>query len=437
MNHVRIGMIIIGAVLIALLSALLGGTGTAQAQEPEFLFTFGSSGSGDGEFLSPREVDVDLNDAMYVLDRDNRRVQVFDASGSYLYQFPIPGSSFKPAALAVDTNSGNIVVVDAGAHRAQVFDTGGTLLFQFGSFGSGDGQFNEPINVDIDENGKIYVADFYNHRIQIFAPDGSYLFQIGSFGTGDGEFNNIHGVYVDPLGQIYGVDFQNKRVQVFDDQGTFLFKFDLLAGTISPSNIHMDQTGRIYVIDETADHIQVYAPGGTFLFTVGTSGSGNGQFHVPRGITFMQSGNLVVADAANNRIQVFAINGAPDCSTAVPSTDLLWPPNHKFVSIDVLGVTDPDGDGVTLSVDSIYQDEAVDAPGSGKTAPDGQGVGTASAQVRAERVGGGNGRVYHIGFTAEDGNGGSCSGEVLVSVPHKKKSTAVDDGALFDSTVVP
>lgn len=130
-------------------------------------------------------------------------------------------------------------------------------------------------------------------------------------------------------------------------------------------------------------------------------------------------------------------NSAPVCDGAEPSISMLWPPNHQFVSIEVEGVTDPDGDPVTITIDSIFQDEAVDAPGSGNTAPDGMGIGTSTAQVRAERVGGGNGRVYHIFFTATDGNGGSCSGEVLVGVPKSPNRTAVDDGALFDSTVTP
>jgi hypothetical protein len=112
----------------------------------------------------------------------------------------------------------------------------------------------------------------------------------------------------------------------------------------------------------------------------------------------------------------------------------LWPANHKFKAITINGVADPDGDTVSLTVDSIFQDEAVNAPGSGNTTPDGQGVGTVTAQVRAERAGGGNGRVYHIRFTANDGQGGSCSGEVLVGVPHSNNGTAVDDGALYDST---
>lgn len=130
----------------------------------------------------------------------------------------------------------------------------------------------------------------------------------------------------------------------------------------------------------------------------------------------------------------------PDCSAAAASIDSIWPPNHKFVDISVFGVTDPDGDSVTITIDSIFQDEPVDTFGDGKFTPDGIGVGTDTAEVRAERAGTkkvpGNGRVYHINFTADDGKGGSCSGEVLVGVPHDKgkRSVPVDEGALYDST---
>jgi hypothetical protein len=135
-------------------------------------------------------------------------------------------------------------------------------------------------------------------------------------------------------------------------------------------------------------------------------------------------------------------NQPPVCSDAYPSPDLLWPPNHKFVPIEIMGVTDPDGDDVTLTVTSIRQDEAVDAIGSGNTAPDGQGVGTDTAQVRAERIGDpkvpGNGRVYYIGFEASDGKA-SCQGKVQVGVPHDqgKGSTPIGDGEIYDSTAQP
>ncbi|MCA9956989.1 MAG: hypothetical protein KC434_19805, partial [Anaerolineales bacterium] len=130
------------------------------------------------------------------------------------------------------------------------------------------------------------------------------------------------------------------------------------------------------------------------------------------------------------------LNSPPNCDGAYASVGELWPPNGSFVAINVLGVTDADGDAVSIIIDSIYQDEPVWGPGSGNTSPDGMGIGTDTAYVRAERMGNGDGRFYHIFFTASDGNGGSCSGEVLVVVPRNRgvRNEPVDGGALYDST---
>ena len=132
------------------------------------------------------------------------------------------------------------------------------------------------------------------------------------------------------------------------------------------------------------------------------------------------------------------LNTPPDCSDAHASSDELWPPNHKYVDVHILGVSDPDGDPVTITVNGITQDEPVDAAGKrdGKTSPDGMGVGTNIASVKAERQGKGNGRVYEISFTAMDDQGAECSGVVQVCVPHDKRPghVCIDDGQNYDST---
>lgn len=126
------------------------------------------------------------------------------------------------------------------------------------------------------------------------------------------------------------------------------------------------------------------------------------------------------------------LNSPPDCSTSLTAHVSLWPPNHKMTSIDVLaatGITDPDGDPVTIVINAITQDEPVAGPA------DGAGLGGGIASIRAERDGNGNGRVYGIAFTASDNKGGSCQGILFVSVPHSNNgSPAVDDGQVFDST---
>jgi hypothetical protein len=109
-------------------------------------------------------------------------------------------------------------------------------------------------------------------------------------------------------------------------------------------------------------------------------------------------------------------------------------------------VTDPDGNPVSLTIDSIFQDEPTNTDGDSSHTPDGRIIanpaGGSRAEVRAERSGTkktpGNGRVYHIDFTATDGKGGTCAGEVLVCVPHDQggRSACIDGGPLYDSTGV-
>ena len=132
--------------------------------------------------------------------------------------------------------------------------------------------------------------------------------------------------------------------------------------------------------------------------------------------------------------QVPANPSPPVCDGATASVGSLWSPNHEFRAINVLGVTDPDDDPISIMITSIFQDEPVLSPDTGNTSPDGQGVGTSTAQVRAERIESGNGRVYHISFRAWDPSGGFCTGAVTVDVPPTRNATAVDDGAVYDST---
>jgi hypothetical protein len=130
-------------------------------------------------------------------------------------------------------------------------------------------------------------------------------------------------------------------------------------------------------------------------------------------------------------------NQPPQCGLATPSLDTLWPPDHKMTEAQILGVTDPDGDPVTIRVDGVTQDEPTDGLGDGDTAPDATGVGASSAFLRSERSGTGNGRVYAIAFTAQDGRGGACQGIVNVCVPHSPGRSCVNDGTSFDSLFSP
>lgn len=154
--------------------------------------------------------------------------------------------------------------------------------------------------------------------------------------------------------------------------------------------------------------------------------------------TYAADLDVTDADGAtgSDDLRIRVLNQPPDCSAAGPSIGELWPPNHRMVDVTLDGVVDGDGDPIDVVVTQIRADEPVEANGDGTSSPDGTGVGTSTASVRAERQGGGNGRVYQITWTATDPLGGACQATATVSVPHSAgpKGVAVDDGPRYDAT---
>jgi len=165
---------------------------------------------------------------------------------------------------------------------------------------------------------------------------------------------------------------------------------------------------------------------GTYTYTPNANFNGEDSF------TFVANDGTVNSNIATVTITVTPVNDAPVCS-APTAASYIWPPNHKMVSIGAtMNTSDVDGDTVTVAISSIFQDEPTNGLGDGDTSPD---ANLALGQVRAERSGTGDGRVYVITMTASDGEGGSCSGTVQVIVPHsmKKPVTAVNSGATYNS----
>lgn len=137
--------------------------------------------------------------------------------------------------------------------------------------------------------------------------------------------------------------------------------------------------------------------------------------------------------SATTSVTVGNVNDPPIVTSARASQASLWPPNHKMVLISILGVVDPERNA-TIQITSVTQDEPTDGLGDGDTPVDAIVNADGTVLVRAERAGNGNGRVYHVHFTATDFEG-SAAGVVLVSVPHSKSgASAVDGGELHDST---
>jgi len=177
----------------------------------------------------------------------------------------------------------------------------------------------------------------------------------------------------------------------------------------------------------------VFNANGTYTYTPNANFNGTDSFE------FTVSDGAGGSDVGLVTITIISVNDIPVCTAAAPSVSQIWPPNHKLVNVTIGGVTDVEG-AITINVTSIFQDEPTNTQGDGNTSIDGYGVGSSTAQVRAERAGTpklpGDGRMYHISFEGIDSNGDKCTGVVKVGVPHDqgKGSTVIDGGAIYPST---
>jgi tripartite motif-containing protein 71 len=189
----------------------------------QLVTTWGTHGSGNGQFDYIGGVAVDTAGHVYVAEINNNRIQKFTTSGTFISKW----SNFVAFGdfwdVAVDT-SGNIFAVDDLNCHVIKYNPSGTRLTYWGSYGSGNGQFYEPVAVAVDSYDNVYVVDSHS-LIKKFNSEGVYITQWGSYGSSDGQFNNPQGIAVDRLSNVYVVDKGNNRIQKFTSNGTFISKW--------------------------------------------------------------------------------------------------------------------------------------------------------------------------------------------------------------------
>ena len=279
--------------------------------QPELAFKFGSTGTGNDEFDNPTDIVVDKNGKnIYVVDNNNNRIVVFDDDGDYNFQY------------GVFCNITSIQNCNDNADGADSI---------------GDGQFNNPISIARDTSGKFFVVDEFNKRVQIFDDDGEFQSKFGSSNSADNNYlGSAKGIVIDDSTRnIFVSNIESDSISVFDSVGNFKFKFDSFSGNDdfrNPTNMIIDNSNKIlYVSDSGNDRIIVFelvtgttCPSGTekvvdgvcFVKKFGSSGTGNGQFDEPAGLTFDEINDLLyVADSNNDRIQVFKIINVTTCTS--------------------------------------------------------------------------------------------------------------------------
>ena len=187
-----------------------------------------------------------------------------------------------------------LVCVLVFVHDTQPSSASKGLIGAFGSKGGGSGQFRGTQGIAVDQaTGDVYVVDRNNGRVEIFDGNGGFLGSFGSEGEGAGQMSGPEGIAIDQAtGTVYVTDLENRRVDVFSPTGVFegAWGQDVDATTL----------GTGFEFCPATDVCQAGAAATTEI--AGAFGTSIGYPAVNP-----NNGNVIVADAANRRIDEFSV----------------------------------------------------------------------------------------------------------------------------------
>ncbi|OJU94156.1 MAG: hypothetical protein BGO23_00320 [Solirubrobacterales bacterium 67-14] len=200
--------------------------------------------------------------------------------------------------------SGNIYLA-LGDH-VEKYQPDGTEL-TWGTYGTGDGEFQDVYSLAIGPDGNVWTADRIGHRVQQFTPNGVFATSFTVAGT-----TQISGLDIDKAGQIYLLDLDARNLRTYSPDGTQLDTVGEdgsgAGDLVAPMDVDIGEKGMVYVPDRDLDTVMVYEPDGSYAYQLGSEGFGPGQFQYPYRISVDRSGTVFVADRDTRRITVFAFS---------------------------------------------------------------------------------------------------------------------------------
>jgi DNA-binding beta-propeller fold protein YncE len=266
-------------------------------------------------FVEATSVGVDAKDNVYVFNRGEHPVIVFDREGKFLRSWG--EGVFRRAHGITVAPDGTLWLTDDLHHTIRQFTPEGKLLLTIGdpdqpSTLQGGKPFNRPTHVALCPNdGDVYISDGYgNSRVHKYDPKGRHLLSWGEPGTDPGCFNLPHNIATDAEGQVYVADRENHRVQVFDGKGKYLTQINNLH---RPCGLYAQRHSGLLYVGELPTQLAVNAEvanlgarvsivrlDGERVGRVGGRFAGEkpGEFIAPHGCVVDSRGDLYVAEVS-------------------------------------------------------------------------------------------------------------------------------------------
>ena len=134
----------------------------------KFVMEFGTKGNGQGQFVLVHSVAIDAAKHLYVADRNNNRIQIFDENGKYLDEWDNIRS---PAFLQISADGKSLWLTSNAEDRIAKFDMNGVLQTEFGAKGDNfPGALDDLHHFTVDKDGTLYIADCFHNTIQKWVP---------------------------------------------------------------------------------------------------------------------------------------------------------------------------------------------------------------------------------------------------------------------------
>lgn len=214
-------------------------------------------GKGDHALGSPFDVTILQNSNIAVTDYKNEDVKIFDQLGNCVTA--ITGHCRHPRGITTNKN-GQIIVVDCHLHQIMTFHpTNGELLSTIRAMDNNyDQLLTDPYYITVTNNGDLVVTDQAAPNLKILNPKGESLTQYGTYGTHQNQILQPYGVCIDSHGYIFVADHQNSRIHLLLPDGRFLkFLLTKQDKLCHPVSINLDSDGHL-VVAEALGKIKIF-----------------------------------------------------------------------------------------------------------------------------------------------------------------------------------
>jgi len=287
------------------------------------LFDFAPPGTTKSS-RAPTYLAIEKNGRVFVVDRANNVINIYDADGKYLDGIigqNMTISKFLTQQLSGALPTGTSFFFDGGLNRTIHYTLPGKTEQTIKYLTSEKGF--TPQGVRFDKLGNLIYTDLTqeSHSVHIVTADvlvrplaefDPKPISFGTQGKENGQFDFPQVAVTDSQGNFYVSDGNNGRISAWyaDLKYRSFFGFGSSESSLNlPRGLWLDDKDHLHVADAVGSSIRVYDVSGkepVFLYNFGEFGVGEGLFNYPYDISMDGTGRLFIADRGNNRIQVWS-----------------------------------------------------------------------------------------------------------------------------------